>query len=297
MVLFLFPFRCSLYIIARWDEGKEERARRTLKNNIIFEIMKEIQIFNNNNFGKLRVIVKEGKVWFCLADACKALEIRNPRDVKKRLDSGGVDTIDAPTPSKNQHGEFTYTQTFTFINEANLYRCIFQSKKEEAKQYQDWVFNVVLPQITKTGGYIPVTAEDDEKTILCRAIQILKRTVEEKDALLEKQEPKVQFANAITASNGEILVRELAKLLTQNGIAIGQDRLFGWLRHHGYLFKRDTSPIQEWVEKGIFSTHVTLIATNHGTIERITTYVTGKGQQYFVDGFLSGRFSFSDDQS
>ena len=89
--------------------------------------MNEIQIFNNNNFGKLRVVVKDGKVWFCLADACKALEIRNPRDVKKRLDSGGVDTIDAPTPSKNQHGEFTYTQTFTFINEANLYRCIFQN--------------------------------------------------------------------------------------------------------------------------------------------------------------------------
>ena len=204
------------------------------------------------------MIVKDGKVWFCLADACKALEIKNPRKVKVRLDSGGVTSSDASTSSKNQHGEFTRTQTFTFIDESNLYRCIFQSKKAEAKQYQDWVFNEVLPQ---------------------------------------KQEPKVQFANAITASNGEILVRELAKLLTQNGIAIGQNRLFGWLRHHGYLFKRDTSPIQEWVEKGIFSTHVTLIATNHGTIERITTYVTGKGQQYFVDGFLSGRFSFSDDQS
>ena len=236
-------------------------------------------------------------MWFCLADACKALEIANPRNVKKRLDSRGVHTMDTPTTCKNGHGEFTMMNPMTFIDEANLYRCIFQSKKEEAKQFQDWVYNEVLPQIRKTGGYIPVTKEDDEKTILCRAIQILKRTVDEKDALLEKQEPKVQFANAITASDGEILVRELAKLLTQNGIAIGQNRLFGWLRHHGYLFKRDTSPIQEWVEKGIFSTHVTLIATNHGTIERITTYVTGKGQQYFVDGFLSGRFSFSDDQS
>ena len=207
--------------------------------------MNEIQIFNNNNFGNLRVIVKDGKVWFCLSDACKALEIRNPRNVKKRLDSRGVHTMDTPTTCKNGHGEFTMMNPMTFIDEANLYRCIFQSKKEEAKQYQDWVFNEVLPQITKTGGYIPVTKEDDEKTILCRAIQILKRTVDEKDALLEKQEPKVQFANAITASDGEILVRELAKLLTQNGIPIGQNRLFGWLRHHGYLFKRDTSPIQE----------------------------------------------------
>ena len=89
--------------------------------------MNEIQIFNNNNFGKLRVIVKDGKVWFCLADACKALEIKNPRKVKVRLDSGGVTSSDASTSSKNQHGEFTRTQTFTFIDEANLYRCIFQS--------------------------------------------------------------------------------------------------------------------------------------------------------------------------
>ena len=117
MVLFLFHSWKTLYIIARWDEGKEERARRTLQNNIIFEIMNEIKIFNNNNFGKLRVIVKEGKVWFCLADACKALEIMNPRNVKKRLDSRGVHTMDVSTNSKNQHGEFTRTQIMSFIDE------------------------------------------------------------------------------------------------------------------------------------------------------------------------------------
>ena len=86
--------------------------------------MNEIQIFNNNNFGKLRVIVKDGKVWFCLADACKALGIKNSRDVKNRLDSGGVDTIDVSTLSKNQYGEFTRTNTITFIDESNLFRCI-----------------------------------------------------------------------------------------------------------------------------------------------------------------------------
>ena len=90
--------------------------------------MNEIQIFNNNNFGKLRVIVKDGKVWFCLADACKALEIANPRNVKKRLDSRGVHTMDVSTNSKKRHGEFTRITTMTYIDEANLYRCIFQSK-------------------------------------------------------------------------------------------------------------------------------------------------------------------------
>ena len=82
--------------------------------------MNEIQIFNNNNFGKLRVIVKDGKVWFCLADACKALEIRNLRNVKKRLDSRGVHTMDVSTNSKNRHGEFTRITTMTYIDAANL---------------------------------------------------------------------------------------------------------------------------------------------------------------------------------
>ena len=86
------------------------------------------QNFNNNNFGKLRVIVKDGKVWFCLADACKALEIRNPRNLKKRLDSRGLDTIDVSTNSKIRHREFIRTQTFTLIDETNVFHCIFQSR-------------------------------------------------------------------------------------------------------------------------------------------------------------------------
>ena len=73
------------------------------------------------------MIVKDGKVWFCLSDACKALEIKNPRDVKNRLDSRGVDTIDTPTTCKNRHGEFTMMNPMNFIDEANLYLCIFQS--------------------------------------------------------------------------------------------------------------------------------------------------------------------------
>ena len=130
---------------------------------------------------ELRVIEKDGKVWFCLSDVCKALELNNPSKVKTRLDSGGLTSSEVSTLLKNQYGEFTRTQTFTFIDESNLYRCIFQSKKAEAKVFQDWVFDDVLPQIRRTGGYIPVNADDDEKTILCKAIQILQRTVEEKN--------------------------------------------------------------------------------------------------------------------
>ena len=250
----------------------------------------EIQIFEHEQLGTVRCWkTQAGKVMFLASDVAKGLGYRDAYTMTRTLDEDEKDTQIVCTPGGNQE--------MTVITQSGFFHAALKSRVERAKQFRRWVTDVVLPQIMKTDGYIPVSAEDDEKTILAKAVNIMMRTIEEKEAIIESQKTMVRFAEAVTACDGEILVRELAKLLTQNGIPIGQNRLFGWLRHHGYLFKRDTSPIQEWVEKGIFSTHVTLIATNHGTIERITTYVTGKGQQYFVDGFLSGRFSFSDDQS
>ena len=119
----------------------------------------------------------------------------------------------------------------------------------------------------------------------------MRRTLAEREELIEEQRPKVQFAEALTSSPGSILIRDLAKLLTQQGFPIGQTRLFAWMRRHGYLFQREARPIQKWVEQGLFDTSVTLIQTHHGTEERCTTKVTGKGQEYFVAGFLSGRFA------
>lgn len=238
-------------------------------------------------FGQLRVAEEGGRVYFNLSDTCKALSIGNARNVKSRLDERGVHSID--TPTFNQHGT-EVMQKMTYIDEANLYRCIFQSRKAEAQRFQDWVFEEVLPQIRRTGGYIPVAAEDDEKTILCKALSICKRTIEERDALIEEQRPKVLFADAVTSQDDAILIGAMAKLLAQNGCEIGRTRFFRWLRENGYLFKQTTEPIQKWVERGLFVTHVTVINTNHGQREAITTKVTGKGQRYFVEGFLSGRF-------
>ena len=148
----------------------------------------EIQIFSNSKFGQLRVALNEkGETVVCLADVCKALDIDNPSDVKRRLDSSNIDTIEVSTKSANRFGEFTRTTKMTYIGEPNLYRCIFQSNKKEAKEFQDWVFNTVLPQIRKTGGYIPLTAEDDEKSILAKALNIMQRTLEEKDRLIDQQ--------------------------------------------------------------------------------------------------------------
>ena len=119
----------------------------------------EIQIFSNSKFGQLRVALNEkGETVVCLADVCKALGIGNTSDVKRRLDGAAIDTIEVCSTSVNQYGaKSVRTTKMTYIGEPNLYRCIFQSNKKEAREFQDWVFNTVLPQIRKTGGYIPVT--------------------------------------------------------------------------------------------------------------------------------------------
>ena len=149
----------------------------------------EIQIFSNSKFGQLRVALNEnGETVFCLTDVCKALGIGNPSQVKTRLDGAALCSIEVCSTSVNQYGaKSVRTTKMTYIGEPNLYRCIFQSKKEEAKEFQDWVFNTVLPQIRKTGGYIPVSAEDDEKSILAKALNIMQRTLEEKDRLIGQE--------------------------------------------------------------------------------------------------------------
>ena len=150
-----------------------------------------IKIFTNANWGEIRIAQNEkNEVFFCLSDVCKILALANPSMVKCRLDEAGLSQIEVCSTSINQYGcKSVRTTKMTYINEANLYRCIFQSKKEEAKAFQDWVFGEVLPQIRKTGGYIPVAKEDDEKTLLAKALGIMKRTIEEKDRLIEEQRP------------------------------------------------------------------------------------------------------------
>ncbi len=188
--------------------------------------------------------------------------------------------------AESQNGTLVKTKT-AIINESGLYSLILSSKLPQAREFKHWVTSEVLPQIRKTGGYIPVREADDEKTILCKALMIYKRTIEEKDKLLEAQRPQVQFANALAGSDSSIHISEMAKLLTQNGHEIGRTRLFSWLRAHGYIFKNSTEPMQEWVEKGIFEVKATLVETHHGAKETITPLVTGKGQQYFLQLFTS----------
>ena len=140
--------------------------------------------FNHQLFGQLRVIVSDDKkTMFNLADVCRALDINNPRQVKSRLAERGVITAD--TPTRNQFGAMVM-QAMTYIDEANLYRCIFQSRKAEAERFQTWVFDEVLPQIRQTGGYIPTrnarTGEAlSEAEIVAVADKVMQRTISRKN--------------------------------------------------------------------------------------------------------------------
>ena len=246
-----------------------------------------IKVFSNCDFGEIRIAVNEnGEALFCLLDVCKALGLSNPSMVKERLDFSNLSSIEVTTKSANRHGGFTRTTTMTYIGEANLYRCIFQSKKEEAKGFQNWVFGEVLPQIRKTGGYIPVAKEDDEMTVMAKALGIMKRTLEEKERLIEEQRPMAELGKQVSGSDNNIMVGEMAKILYENGIEIGRRRMFKWLRENGYIFKKTREPMQKWIEKGIMTVKECWITTDHGMELSVTPMITGKGQQHFLQIFL-----------
>lgn len=240
----------------------------------------EIQIFKHEKFGNIRTINKNGEPWFVGKDVATILGYKDSINaLKSHVDS--EDKLGWQITTSGQRREVT------FINESGLYSLILSSKLPQAKEFKRWVTNEVLPQIRKTGGYIPLNDCEDTGEIMARALMIAQRTIEQKDALLEMQKPKVRFAEAVTGSDDSILIGELAKLITQNGYEIGRTRLFDWLRRNGYIFKNSTEPIQKWVEKGLFETKVSIIHTHHGEHEVLTTKVTGKGQRYFIDVFLS----------
>ena len=241
----------------------------------------EIQIFKNDRFGEVRTMVINDEPWFVGKDVAMMLGYRLAR---KALYDHVEDDDKKGVPIQNPLGG---KQEMTIINESGLYSLILSSKLPQAKEFKRWVTNEVLPQIRKTGGYIPLNDCEDTGEIMARALMIAQRTIEQKNALLEMQKPKVRFAEAVTGSDDSILIGELAKLITQNGYEIGRTRLFDWLRRNGYLFKNSTEPIQKWVEKGLFETKVSIIHTHHGEHEVLTTKVTGKGQRYFIDVFLS----------
>lgn len=250
--------------------------------------MNDIQIFNNPDFGEVRTLEENGAVLFCGSDVAKALGYSNPRDVLSRH-CRGVVKRDTPTESGNQE--------MSFIPESDLYRLVFSSRLPNAEKFTDWVTSEVLPSIRKHGLYAtPHTVEamiSDPDT----AIKLLTTLKEERakrqalEAQAKEDRPKVIFANAVSTAHTSILVGELAKIIKQNGVSIGQNRLFQWMRDHGYLIKRNGTdfnmPTQWSMEMGLFEIKETVIAHSDGhTSITKTPKVTGSGQCYFINKLL-----------
>lgn len=244
------------------------------------------QVFNNADFGALRVIKDEqGEPWFVARDITNALGLN--RTATRRLDDDEKGVRSMHTPG----GE----QQIAVVTEAGFYRLVMESKKPEAKAFQRWVTHEVLPAIRRDGGYMVARDETPEET-MARALLIANRTLERKQRLIEQQaaqidemRPKALFADAVAASDGTCLVGELAKMLRQNGVNIGQNRLFERLRNEGFLGKSGHNynvPTQRAMEMGLFRIKETAIthSDGHVTINR-TPKVTGKGQRYFVNRY------------
>lgn len=224
-----------------------------------------------------------------MADVCKILELGNPSQVKSRLDDGVISNEVIPDSLGRQ-------QETTFVNEDGLYDVILDSRKPQARAFRKWITSEVLPSIRKHGAYM--TQETIEKALTSPdfLIQLATNLKEEQQRRIEAERtikanaPKVLFADAVSASQRSCLVAELAKILQQNGINIGQNRLFAWMRKNGYLCSRGqyyNQPTQKAMELGLFELKQTTITKPDGTVlVTTTTKITGKGQVYFVNKFL-----------
>lgn len=249
----------------------------------------EIQRFDFRGASLRTLTDEEGEPWFVLKDCMSILDLGNPTETVKMFDDDEFSTTEVIDSIGRRQQAY-------IISEPGLYRLVMRSRKPEAKEFQRWVTHEVLPQIRKTGGYIPTTAADDDMTILAKAVMIGQRTMEaQKQKIAEQQtrivelEPKARFADAVAASDGTCLVGELAKMLRQNGMDIGQNRLFRLLQADGYLGKSGSNrnvPTQRAMELGLFRIKETTVthADGHTTVSR-TPKVTGKGQRYFIDRY------------
>lgn len=252
--------------------------------------MNEIQIFNSPEFGQVRSLVINGEPWLVGKDVTKALGYDNPskairdhvEEEDKRVGVQNVTPYIIDSLGRKQHP--------TFINESGLYALVFGSKLPSAKKFKRWVTSEVLPALRKTGQYQVKELSGSE--LMAKALIEAQNVLAAKDKVIEEMKPKVVFADAVATSHTSILVGELAKILKQNGIDMGQKRLFAWLREKGYLIKRQGTdynmPTQKAMELGLFEIKEGSYVNGSGVnITTKTPKVTGKGQQYFINKFLA----------
>ncbi|MFU9937065.1 phage antirepressor KilAC domain-containing protein [Fannyhessea vaginae] len=246
--------------------------------------MNNIQLFNSPEFGQIRTITDNDGIYFVGKDVAQALGYSNQRDALARH----VDDEDKGVVKRDTPGG---VQDLTTINESGLYSLVLSSKLPSAKRFKRWVTSEVLPALRRQGGYMLANANETPEQIMARALKIADEALKRKDALIEEMKPKAMFADAVGASDNTCLVGELAKMLRQNGVDIGANRLFKRLRNEGFLGKYGSNynvPTQRAMELGLFRIKETTIqhSDGHVTLQR-TPKCTGKGQCYFMKRYAS----------
>ena len=252
--------------------------------------MNEIQIFKSDSFGAVRTTTDEnGKILFVGKDVATALGYKKTADAISAHCKG---VCEIPTPSNGG------VQMMKFITEGDVYRLTFGSKLPSAEKFTDWVADEILPTIRRHGAYMTENTLEKALTSPDFLIQLATQLKEEQaqrrvlEQQVESDRPKVLFADAVETSQTSILVGDLAKLIKQNGVDIGQKRLFAWMRENGYLIKSGSStnmPTQRSMDMKLFEVKERSISNPDGSVRVTkTTKVTGKGQTYFINIFLKG---------
>lgn len=256
----------------------------------------DVQIFKNEELGTIRTVLIDNEPWFVGKDVAKILGYSNTRDaMRKHVDAEDKKIV----TSQNATLENVPNRGLQIINESGLYSLILSSKLPKAKQFKHWVTSEVLPAVRKFGGYL--TQEKVEEALLNPDVLIklatqLKSEREARkraESLNEQNKPKVLFADSVSVANDAILIGALAKLIKQNGVDIGQNRLFQKLRDMGYLIKSGQDknmPTQKAMNMKLFRVKERTVGNPDGSVRTTrTTLVTGKGQIYFINLFLEGR--------
>ena len=245
-----------------------------------------VELFNNREFGDLRAVEEHGRTMFCGKDVAAALGYVNTKDALSRHCHG----VAKHYPIIDSLGR---EQQARFISEGDVLRLIVSSKLPQAQAYERWVFDEVLPSIHRTGGYLAAKPDETPEEIMARALLVANDTMARQRERIEglaaenaELRPKALFADAMAASDGTCLVGELAKMARQNGVDMGQNRMFAWLREGGWLGKSGCNrnvPTQRAMDMGLFRIKETAVTHSDGrvTVNR-TPKVTGKGQTYFM---------------
>jgi anti-repressor protein len=223
-----------------------------------------LQTFINDDFGSIRTVLVDNELWFVSSDICKILGHSNP--------TVAMDSLEDYEKAKLNLG--LRGGKTNVVSESGFYTLVLRSRKEIAKPFRLWVTQEVIPQIRKTGGYIPVSFQDDDLTIMAKAHQILERTIAQKDQLIQQLQPKADTYDMIMNSDGTFSMNQVAKQ-----IGMGEYHLFAYLRGKKILFYEGTDnvPYERFRKNGCFKVVDTISPDGKA---HSTTRVTQKGLDY-----------------